>query len=241
MGQEILPPQRPQRQVARAEPARTADIPGVHHGGLVSRYFANANNNGQSSVNRSLTTRNLTEAELFRAQGEAADAYGYLQRRLAALHELPEILGHELQLRRLDREGALDQRLHDNKQAIRRHEMEALYSEADITRARTIATTATVALVDAEQQLQAQRDFGYLNHELKQRRIGLEIMDAKLGEEERHEYLRKFRAAKGNKTPAATMDAEALKDALHRKRQELNAAGMPTAGVDAALDALEGL
>lgn len=232
MGQEILPPQRPQRQVARAEPARTADIPGVHHGGLVSRYFANANNNGQSSVNRSLTTRNLTEAELFRAQGEAADAYGNLHRRLAALAELPEILGHELQLRRLDREGALDQRIHDNKQAIRLHEMEALYSEADITRARTIATTATAALVDAEQQVQAQRDFGYFTHELAHKKKALELLDIQLNEAERRAMLKKNFIEE-----AETANADDIDDALYAYLEILNAKGLDPSRIEAAIRA----
>lgn len=237
--QEIIPPQR--GQVARAEPARTADIPGVHHGGPLARYFANQNNYGQSSVNRSLTTRNLTEAELFNAQGVAADAYGNLQRRLAVLHELPEVLGHELALRRLDREGAMDQRLHDFKQAHRRHEMEALHSEADILQAKAICTRAEAVVVDAEQQLQAQRDYGYLNHELRQRQVGLEILQVQMGEEQHREYLRKFRDAKSGQPGGAKMNADELKEALHRKRQELNAAGMPTDKIDAALEALEDL
>jgi hypothetical protein len=87
------------------------------------------------------------------------------------------------------------------------------------------------ALVDAEQALRAQREFGYITHELAWKKKNREILDVELDAAERRALLREAE----HPVAPAPMSEQELIDKLYAKRQELRADGLDTSRIDAAL------
>lgn len=234
--QEILAPER--YQVARQD-AR-ADVPAVNMGGYVNRTLATWHHNGQARAIDALTRHNVAERGLFEAQTALVHAGIKLADALALARDTPERHDHELALRRLHREDGLNEAVHTFKQNVLRREKEMECSEADVITARSLRRRAEVVLEDADQQLRAQRDFGYFTHELAHKNRALEAMDIELDVEERKALLRNYLARGTEKVAGSTTsdaeDAE-IEDALQMRLQQLNAAGMDTSRVEAAIAA----
>lgn len=231
--QEVLPPQR--SQVARQD--TQANVPSVHMGNFIDRTFSVWHNNGQVRAIDALAARNRSEAALFKDQTAVVYAAIGLADALALARDTPERHEHELALRRLHREDGLNEAVHAFKQNVLRREKEMECSEADLITARSLRRKAEVVLVDADQQLKAQRDYGYLNHELAHKKKGLEIMDVELDQAERRALLKKHFAGAENQVSAEEPDDDEIDDALQARRQQLNAEGLDTSKIDALIRA----
>lgn len=234
--QEILPPQPQQRnQVTRMD--TQTGVPGVNMGNFIDRTFSVWSNNGQSRAIDALANRNRSEVTLFRDQTAVVHAGIGLADALALARDTPERHDHELALRRLHREDGLNEAVHTFKQNVLRRVKEMEFSEADVLTARSLRRKAEVVLVDAEQQLQAQTEFGGMKYVLQHKKAALEIMDVELDMEERKKLLRDY-LAKGTEQPAAQTDdltdAE-IDDALQDRLQRLMAKGLDTTNIEAAI------
>jgi hypothetical protein len=145
------------------------------------------------------------------------------------VRELPEILANDLARRRVDRAEELRRVQHQH--------------ELNETRRMTELAHAQVVLVDAQQALAAQRDYGYTTYELGWKKKQCEILDVELNAAERRAILRQHLAEleqqhgaeqRGGSHAAASDDA--LDDALYEARAQLNANGLDTSRIDAMIE-----
>ena len=92
-------------------------------------------------------------------------------------------------------------------------------------------------MVDAQQQLKAQRDHGYTTYELAWKKKYCDLLDVELSTAERRAILRQHMAEL--EEPAGGLidqTDDAIDDALYEKRAQLNASGLDTSKIDAELD-----
>lgn len=186
--QEILPPLRnAQVTVARPQSAIvTVAVPGARTGGYVQsavnewrwRYTAKAVD--------SLTKLNTSEAALFNAQTQVIESTVKKHEALFKLQELPEKLGHELAVRRVERADTY-------RQAQHRYEMNEAQRRTELTHAEVALTHGKTALTDARQQLKAQEKYGDSTYELAWKKKHLEMLDVEMNAEERRTVLRQHR------------------------------------------------
>jgi hypothetical protein len=114
--------------------------------------------------------------------------------------------------------------------AHHRNEMAELHRMTEIVRTQAV-------LLEAEQALQAQREFGYAMIASKR---NCELLDLELAVAERRAVQRQhLRELEGN-AHSARSDADAgnelIDDALYQMRANLNANGLDTSGIDAVID-----
>ncbi|HZP75404.1 MAG TPA: hypothetical protein VFB45_04610 [Pseudolabrys sp.] len=214
---EIIPPSRVQRA---AEPGAgrelSVNVARENPGGIISSALTRWEAGRHERVYGALASRTRAEAKYFDAQCEAVDAY--IRRAQAGQHlaELPEVLANDRARRRAARAEEL-------------REIEHQYQLAAYRRAVESARVQT-ELVDAEQALRAQREFGYLTHELAWRKRNTELLDIELDAAERRAMLREAQ----NPSQKEPTEDELIQQLLS-KREQLRADGVDTGPIDAAL------
>lgn len=224
--QEILPPLRPESPKPRDVTPPTVTPPSVDTGDILTSALTRWEARYQTHTAEALTERMAAEVKYYDAQKELAEAYVRRQRAFAIVAELPEIIALERAKRRAER-------AEETRQAQHRHEL------AEIQRL-TEVTHAEATLVDAQQALRAQREFGYTTYELAWRKKFCEMLDVELNAAERLAILRQHigELAEGRGSrQSLTVDAsdEAVEDALYEAQSQLFGAGLDTSRVDAAI------
>lgn len=186
--QEILPPLRSaQVTIARPQSAViTVNVPGAHTGGPVASALNKWRYDYTSRAVDSLTKLNHSEAALFNAQTAVVEATIKKRDVLFRLQELPEKLGHELAVRRVERADTY-------RQAQHRYEMNEAQRRTELTHAEVALTHGKTALTDARQQLKAQEKHGDSTYELAWKKKHLEMLDVELNAAERRVVLRQHR------------------------------------------------
>ncbi|WP_292530869.1 hypothetical protein [Methylocystis sp.] len=227
--QQLIPPMRVLPSEQHAETMATIVPVRSQPGGLIDGYFNRVEARSHTKTFSALTARTSAEAELFDAQKGLIEAYGRRQRALAELHELPEILASERATRRAERADQLRQAQHR-------------YEVAEVKRLTELAHVETT-LVDAQQALRAQREYGYTTYELAWKKKYLELLDVELGHAERLAILRqhdkslaKALSARRSQTINASISDDAVDDTLHTQRSELAASGLDTSRIDSLIE-----
>ena len=235
---EIIPPQR--GQVTRIEPARIhVNVPSVNVGGPISSHLNAWIWDQQAKANNALARLNEAEAKNTIAQTALVVAEVERRTRLFELQELPRKLGHEFAVREVVRANEFRAVQHVFERDEINRSKEIAMAEADRNQARVLRTHSQTALADAQQQLEAQLEYGQMHYVLAHKKKALEIMDVELDIEERKSLLKDY-LAKGTDQAAAQTDdltEQEIDDALQMRLQQLNAAGMDTSRVEAAIAA----
>jgi hypothetical protein len=218
---QIIPPSRSSVPATRSgsKPATDVRIARVNPGGVISSTLMRWEAIRHERTFGALAGRTRAEADYFDAQSEAVDAYIRRGRAVCRLQELPEMLATDRARRRAERAEELRELGHQHLLAAKRRETE----RADVNR----------LLVDAQQELRAQREFGYTTHELAWKKKNCELLGVELDAAERRALLEEARNPKV-KTPKALSEAELI-ERLYAKREELRADGLDTSRIDAAL------
>ncbi len=225
MKQEILPPLRAAQLVRRPESAAVTVVPPrVRPGGIIESTLTRWEAQRHARTIDAMAVRTRAEAGLFDAQTQVIDSYVKRQRAGYRLQELPEILTNDRARRRTERADELREAQHK-------------YELAELRRLGEIAHAET-ALVDAQQQLKAQRDYGYTTYELAWKKKNCEILDVELSAAERRAILRQHMAELEEPASAHLTDqtGDAIDDALYERRAQLNASGLDTSQIDAELE-----
>ena len=233
---EIIPPQR-SGQVTRIEPARIhVSVPAINVGGPISSHLNAWIWDQQTKANNALARLNEAEAKNTIAQTALVVAEVERRTKLFELQELPRKLGHEFACREVVRANELRNVQHIFERDELARITEITHAEATLNNARVIRTQSRTALVDAEQQLQAQVEYGGMHYVLAHKKKALEIMDVELDIEERKKLLKDY-LAKGTAEASQNDDLteQEIDDALQMRLQQLNAAGMDTSKVEAAI------
>jgi hypothetical protein len=225
---EIIPPSRREVAVRRENAVAVVSPPRINPGGIVSSALTRWEANRHTRTIGAVAARTRAEADLFDAQAQAVEAYVRRQRAGYRLQELPEILETDRRRRRGERAEELRELQH-------RHEV------AEVHRATELAHVESV-LVDAQQALKAQREYGYLNYELAWKKKACELLDVELSAAERRAMLRQhiaeLEASRSAEAPALGPDAsdDEIADALYERRAQLNASGLDTSRIDAVIE-----
>jgi hypothetical protein len=223
---EIIPPSRSGLPAHRTDQAVMPAGPRVNPGGIVSSALMRWEANRHARTLGAVAARTRAEADLFDAQTQAMESYVKRQRAGARVQELPEIIATDRAQRR----------------AERAEELRALRHQHDMAETRRMTETAHAerVLVDAQQALRAQRDFGYRSYELEWKKRSCEILDVELNAAERRAILREHLAELGQAPEAprvlsADSRDEEIDEALHEARSQLRASGLDTAKIDTVL------
>jgi hypothetical protein len=222
---EIIPPARNRLPVHRTEQAVVA-APRVDPGGIVSSTLMRWEANRHTRTFGAVAARTRAEADLFDAQTQAMESYVKRQRVVARVQELPEIIATDRARRRAERAEELRQLGHQHETAEAHRMTERAHAER--------------ALVDAQQALRAQRDYGYRSYELEWKKRSCEILDVELSAAERRAILREHLAELETPSePARAVNGDAsdedIDGALHEARSQLRASGLDTSKLDAVL------
>jgi hypothetical protein len=221
---EIIPPNS--RSPARRVEQAVVPSPRINPGGGVSSMLMRWEANRHARTFSALAERTRAEANLFDAQTQAMESYIKRQRVAARVQELPEIIGFDRLQRRVERETELREMRHQGELAQMRRMTEVAHAER--------------VLVDAQQALKAQRDYGYRSYELEWKKRSCEILELELSAAERRAILREHLAELDPAAVSApTLKADAgdqeIDAALHEARSQLRASGLDTAKLDAIL------
>jgi hypothetical protein len=223
--QEILPPLRTTELVSRPESAAvTVSPPRIRPGGIIESTLTRWEAQRHARTIDAISVRTRAEGALHDAQTQLIDSYVKRQRAGHRLQELPEILANDRARRRTERADELRETQHN-------------YELAELRRLGAIAHAET-ALVDAQQQLKAQRDHGYTTYELAWKKKYCDLLDVELSTAERRAILRQHMAELEEPAAHGLTDQadDAIDDALYEKRAELNASGLDTSKIDAELE-----
>jgi hypothetical protein len=202
----------------------TVSPPRIHPGGIIESTLTRWEAQRHARTIDAMAVRTRAEAGLFDAQAQVIDSYVKRQRAGHRLQELPEILANDRARRRIERADEL-------------RETQNNYELAELRRLGTIAHAET-ALVDAQQQLKAQRDHGYTTYELAWKKKYCDLLDVELSTAERRAILRQHMAELEEPVGGGLTDQtdNAIDDALYEKRAQLNASGLDTSKIDAELE-----
>jgi hypothetical protein len=225
---EILPPSRG-GVPARREYNGVVSPPRANPGGMIESTLTRWEANRHARTIGAVAARTRAEADLFEAQTQAVNSYAKRQEAAFRLQELPEILGNDRARRRIERAEELRQVQH-------RHEVAEMHRQTEIARVAAV-------LVDAQQALRAQRDFGYSTYELAFKKKNCEILDVELNAAERRAILRQHMAEleqsgspRARSGLASDASDDVIDDALYEKRAQLNASGLDTSRIDAIIE-----
>lgn len=209
----------------------TVKVPGVAVNSMMAKWqFEN-----RTRAVDALTRLNHSEAALFQAQTEVVETTIKKREALFRLQELPERLGHELAVRRMERANSFREAQHSYEVNEARRITELIRAETEHMHAKSELARARTTLTDAEQQLRAQKEHGYFNYELAHKKKSLELLDLELSEAERRALLKQHvRELEVGETLADQDDV--VDDALYAKRAELNASGLDCSRLDAAIE-----
>jgi hypothetical protein len=221
---EIIPPARTGLPARRSEGSVMS--PRINPGGIVGSALTRWEANRHARAISAIAERTRAEATLFDAQTQALEAYAKRQRAGARVQELPEIIATDRARRRAERADELRQAQHQ-------------YEVAE-TRRMTELAHANCALVDAQQALKAQRDYGYGSYELEWKKRKAEILEVELTAAERRAILREHMAELEQASQAAPgvnpgAGDEEVDQALYEARSQLRASGLDTSKIDTVL------
>jgi hypothetical protein len=219
--QELLPPQRVEQVTTR--------IPTVHVGGPVTSAIERFVWDRQSKAVDALTRLNNAELALYQSQTQLINQARKREQELFEWQEDREKFAHGLQVRRVERADAYRQAQHTFEVGEMRRTAEREHYEKEIVNAKTILTLAQVALVDAEQQLSAQRELGELSYRIAHKKKQHELLDLDMLEADKRALL------DGNSYDGD--GDEAIDAALARYRQDLAADNLDTTQLDAVIRA----
>ncbi len=223
--QELLPP-------VRVEPI-TTNVPTVHVGGPVSSAVDAFIWNRRATAVDALTNLNKSELALYQSQTQLIEQARKRETQLFEWQEDREKFAHGLQVRRVERFEVYRQAWHAHETGEMRRTAEKVHYEKEIINATTVRTLAQVALVDAEQQLNAQRDLGEITYRVAHRKKQHELLDLDLLEADKRELLKETRGSRSD----VSDDDDVIDQALARARQELAADNLDTSRIDAAIRA----
>lgn len=220
---EILPPSRdiatrvPAVQVSAAPPAPYRHDPGGIISGVPKRWVADS----QARTYESYSRRSIAERALVEADTSLGKSLIDNMRMRQEYSELPATLVADRTMRQLRRSGELRELCHQIEMQEARRLKERSAAELDLVKARRV-------LVDAEQELEAQRRHGLQYHSLLwSERIG----EAQMRVEEQQAILAEHRGRGGQ--------SSARLDVLLGMRTELAADGEDTAAIDLAIERLK--
>jgi hypothetical protein len=221
---EIIAPSRSAPTVVRASDlARVVSPPPSNPGGLVSGTLARWEANRHARTITAYAGRTRAESDLFDAQTQAIESYVKRQRAVCRLQELPDILATDRAIRHTERREELRAIEH-------RRECAELQRMTDVARAEAV-------LVDAQQALRAQQDFGYTTYELAWKKKNCELLDVELSAAERRAMLREHIAGldQYGASPLEHRDGDEIDDVLYEARDQLRASGLDTTKLDAEI------
>ncbi len=210
MGQDLT--LRPPSALAPERTLPTVVPPRLDPGGLIDATLARWEATRHARTLDALAKRTRAEAGLFDAQTQALESYVQRQRAAQRLQDLPEVLASERARARIERADLL-------RQAQHRYELAELARLCELAEAET-------ALLDARQQLDAQRTEGGSTYRLAWTKRRCELLDLELSIAERRALLNEHRGGRSG----STLDA-----ALSAARDELRASGLDTAALDAVI------
>lgn len=225
--QEILPPLRSSTQLVRRENAAvTIAPPRIHTGGIVESTLTRWEAERQTRAIDALTNRTRAEVALVATQTNLLDGHVARQRAAYRVQELPEILENDRAQRRVQRANDL-------------RETQNHYEVSEARRLSELAH-AEAALTDARQAVDAQRRYGDTTYKAGWKNKTVELLDVELSAAERRAILKQHldeidRPEKRSRNDQDT-DEDAIDDALHDKRAQLNASGLDTGRIDAAIE-----
>src|SRR5262249_24028107 len=221
-------PLRPQPPARREQNGVVVSPQRVDPGGIVSSTLMRWTAERHTRALTAVAARTRAEADQFDAQSEAMESYFKRQRVLARVQELPEIIATDRGRRR----------------AERAEEMREVFGRHEIAEARRLTELAYVEreLLDAQQALKAQRDYGYSSYDLEWKKRNCEMLDVELSAAERRAILREHLAeldqADARRTEGVRANASEaeLDDALYGARAQLLANGLDTEGIDTLIE-----
>ncbi|MBR1226900.1 hypothetical protein JQ600_18385 [Bradyrhizobium sp. AUGA SZCCT0176] len=216
---QIIPPSRPVPNVT-ASPSSSTPVPLQHRqvpdgivGGVVNRWVANSQARTYDSYkSRSVAQRGFVEADT--ALGLALIDN---QRMRQQFSELPIVLAADRQMRQLKRGEEISTLMHQIEIAESQRERERVYEQARRSDARRTA-------LDAEQQLDAQREYGPRLYVLQWEH---KLNEWEMQVEEQRVVLGEHRRQSGRGEPSL--------DDLHAAREQMNADGVDTTPIDLAI------
>lgn len=179
----------------------------------------------QQRVFHALTARAQAQAQFVNAQTTVAEAYTRRERTAALLAELPEVLATEREYRRAERAEELRELRHRHDLAQNRRAAERAQAEA--------------LLVEAEQALRAQHEYGYAIHELAWKQKRAAMLDLDVDAAERRHLLLEHEQTR-NAVPAALEPRDDVDAALFEARSQLRASGIDTTKLDTLIAARRG-
>lgn len=216
---EIIPPSRPLARMKGAERQAGSALRPTNPGGPISSALMRWEANRHSRVFNALAEATRQKAGLVDAHTELIESQIKHARALYRLDELDEILAADRARRRIER-------FEEVRDAQHRRDLNERHRMRDVA-------IAEAALVDAQQALQAQRDHGYIVHELNWKRQRAEVLGVELDAAERRALLRE--AEQPRDSSEGTQSVEKLIEQLYTRREELRADGLDTSRIDDAL------
>lgn len=214
---EIISPRRDLQNVNGGQSLPVGYTP-QNPGGIVSSALTRWEANRHARVFEAQTGKTRALTALYDAQTAAVDAYVRRESAAQRYRELPATLAHESARRQAERDDEIAEMHHRRELADMRRMSERARAES--------------ALVDAEQALRAQREYGYLSHELVWKQRQVEVAGVELDAAERRALLREAQNGSGRSSP---LTEDELIEQLYAKREELRADGLDTGRIDAAL------
>lgn len=196
-------------------PAETPQtLPVMHRGGPVESFLTRWDAKRSAKTMDALTVRSEAASRLTIAEAGRINSEMVRRETLMRLAEQPEILAHGLTVRREERTESLKVLRHT-------HEVHAMSRETE-------RVQAEVVLTDAQQQLKAQQEHGYLNYSLQWKKRQHEILGVDMDVEEMRALLR-------DKKDKPEAPNDEITEVLYAYRDQLNAAGLDTTRIDALI------
>jgi hypothetical protein len=203
--QEILPP-------VRYEPVGTPKTTNMFGWGRQSR-----------------TKRQLA---FYQNQTQLIEHERRFQQEIANWQEDGERRSHDLQLRRIERDETHRQSLHDLQAAEMRRATELEHHERELINAKTERALAQIALLDAEQQLAAQRDLGEIAYRIVHQKKHHELLDLDMMEADKRAVLNEPHSRQPIPDDA---NDELIAEALAYYKEQLTLENGDTRRIDAEL------
>ncbi len=205
-------------------------MPARPHQGPIQAMFTRARASRSAATMEALVPLAEAHTQLTTAHTAFVEARHKDFEAMCRENEAPEKFGRELAVRRA-------QHVEEMRQLQHRYEANELIREREITERQTALNHARIALADSEQQLQAQNEHGYLKYVLAHKRQALEILEVELNQAERRSLFKEHEQQSYGRS-TAVFDENVIEALLHQRAQ-MNAAGLPTAAIDAALRELK--
>jgi hypothetical protein len=155
------------------------------------------------------------------------ESYIKRQRTVGRVQELPEIIATDRARRRAERAEELREKYHQHEVAEARRLTEMALAER--------------VLLDAQQALTAQREYGYSSYELEWKKRNCEMLDVELSAAERRallrEHLAELQQSDGGSAKSSLKAHDAgLENALYEARAQLVAHGLDASRIDAFIE-----